>query len=98
MGTQIRERAKTTVVNLRDGAAAEFDERRVDHRYERLRRIWTSCPACGGSLLRRPNRTDRSRIPEADGVCSLCGAALMAGPQGKVRLLKERRQPGAPRN
>src|SRR6266508_3992464 len=70
-----------------DGSAAGFADRHLSFRQERLRRLWSSCPACGGHSLHFPSGVDRRRVPEADGVCANCGAALKATSDGDVLIL-----------
>jgi hypothetical protein len=74
-----------------DAGAAGFADRHLTFRHERLRRRWSGCPACGGLDLQVPTGADRRRIPEADGICATCGAALMAASSGCVRVLVARR-------
>jgi hypothetical protein len=76
-------------MNPVDGSAAGFAQRHLDYRHEGLRRLWTSCPACEGHVLHYPSAADRQRIPEAEGVCGTCGAAL-AATDGKTRILTPR--------
>jgi hypothetical protein len=79
--------------NPANGSAAGFDERGLEYRHERLKRDWTACPACGGVSLRRPDAVERRRVPEAEGVCGTCGAALMRTASGKSKVITSRRAP-----
>jgi hypothetical protein len=90
MSTSMREQ-RAPHANTHNGAAAAYLERRLEYRYQRLRRAWTACPACGGEQLLRPAVAHRQRIPEAEGICGTCGAALMATPHGRLRVLTPRR-------
>lgn len=90
MGATIRER-RGPQVNPHNGGAGLFNERGVEYRFERLRRTWTCCPVCGGKRLERPKVEHRRLIPEVEGICGTCGAALMSTPDAKSRVLKPRR-------
>jgi hypothetical protein len=81
---------RAPLVNPVDASSAGFAELHLDYRHEKLTLTWTPCPACGGRKLDHPGAADRGRIPEADGFCGTCGAALRATPDGKTRILTQR--------
>ena len=94
MGIATQERRHPRV-NPGDAGAAGFGERAVQYRHSLLRQGWVSCPSCGGHVLLRPTAALRREIPDAEGSCGTCGAALMGMPDGSARILKSRRHEGA---
>lgn len=65
----------------------QFIERRVENHHARLAVHWTGCRDCGARELRRASALDRELAPEADAVCTGCGALYTCDPTGNPQLL-----------
>ena len=70
--------------------SGEFQARRLEHDYQQLASVFSSCSQCGGHDLSRPTRVQRLVIPETIGVCSDCEATFMLDASNLPRLLRQR--------